>query len=91
MPNIFLQMAIALTAVVCSYTLVLVVLNVDSNQKSRKGATISIGKQQCRVLIIVHFKLKETYQHASYSFLIASGCKLVIVIRPLESTNLEDV
>jgi hypothetical protein len=50
-----------------------------------------MGKQQCRVLIIVHSKLTETYQQTSYSFLIASGCKLAIVIRPLESTNLEDV
>jgi isoprenylcysteine carboxyl methyltransferase (ICMT) family protein YpbQ len=88
---IFLQMAIALTTVVCSYTIVLVVLNVDSNKKGRQGGNIIMGKQHYRVLIIVHIKLIETYKQASYSFLIASGCKLEIVIRPLESTNLEDV
>lgn len=35
--NFFLQMAIALTSVVCLYTSVLAVLNVDSNQKARQG------------------------------------------------------
>ena len=88
---IFLQMAIALTSVVCLYTSVLVVLNVDSKQKAGQGGNISMGKQQCGILRTVHSKLTGTYGQASYSIVIASGCKLTIVIRPLESTNLEDV
>jgi hypothetical protein len=50
-----------------------------------------MGKQQCGILRTVHSKLTGTYGQASYSIVIASGCKLTIVIRPLESTNLEDV
>ena len=80
--------AIALTAAVCS---VLVVLNVDSKQKARQRGNISMGKQQCGILRTMHSKLTGTYGQASYSVIIATWCKLTIVIRPLESTNLEDM
>ena len=82
-------MAIALTSVVCLYTSVLAVLNVDSKQKAGQGG--NIRKQQCGNLRTVLSKLTETHRQASYSVVIATRCKLTIVIRPLESTNLEDV
>jgi hypothetical protein len=61
------------------------------NKKLDKGGNISMGKQQYGILRTVHSKLTGTYGQASYSVIIATWCKLPIVVRPLESTNLEDV